>query len=240
MHDNQRIKEKLMLFECWFEYEAKRKRLLKKAPAGALRDFLSVPFPNKTQYFVDTPILSVDFETTGLHAKNDKLLSVGFVELFANKIPLKSSYHRIIRSEGHLKANNVTIHQITDSQKDQGYSLQSVVEALLKALTGKAMLVHFSRIERDFLNQACIKLYGMKPIFPMIDTLMVAKKRLDNTNVAYDPSQLRLSSLRTQYHLPEHYAHNALNDAIATAELLMAQVNNMRKPHEVTLADLLL
>lgn len=229
-----------MIFECWFDYEAKRKRLLKKAPAGALRDFLSVPFPKKTQCFVDTPILSVDFETTGLHPKNDKLLSVGFVDLFANQIPLKSSYHQIVRSEGRLKADNVTIHQITDSEKNQGHSLQHVVETLLKALTGKVMLVHFARIEREFLNQACIELYGMAPIFPMIDTLMVAKKRLDNKNVAYDPSQLRLSSLRTQYKLPEHYAHNALNDAIATAELLMAQVNNRRKPNEVTLADLLL
>lgn len=229
-----------MLFECWFDDEAKRKRLLKKAPAGALRDFLSVPFPNKKQVFFDTPILSVDFETTGLHAKKDKLLSVGFVDLLSNQIPLKTSYHQIVCSEGHLKSDNVTIHQITDSQKDQGDSLQSVVETLLKALTGKVMLVHFARIEREFLNQACIKLYGMAPAFPMIDTLMVAKKRLDNKNVAYDPSQLRLSSLRMQYQLPEHYAHNALNDAIATAELLMAQVNNMRKPNEVTLADLLL
>ncbi len=229
-----------MFFDSLFGYEAKRKRLLKKAPEGALRDFLSVPFPDKKQFFVDTPILSVDFETTGLHAINDKLLSVGFVDLHANQIPLKSSYHEIIRSKGRLKADNVTIHQITDSQKDQGESLQLVVEQLLKALTGKVMLVHFARIEREFLQQACLELYGMAPTFPMIDTLMVAKKRLDHRDVAYDPSTLRLSALRNKYQLPEHYAHNALNDAIATAELLMAQVSNMREPMQVRLADLLL
>lgn len=229
-----------MIFKNIFGYEAKRKRLLKRAPAGPLYDFLSVPFPDEKQLFVDTPILSVDFETTGFHAKKDKLLSVGFVDLFANKIPLKSSYHQIIHSEGLLKADNVTIHQITDSQKDQGESLRVVVETLLKALTGKVMLVHFARIEREFLQQACINLYGIAPVFPMIDTLMVAKKRLDNRDVAYDPSTLRLSPLRAHYQLPEHYAHNALNDAIATAELLMAQVNAMASPNKVTLSDLLL
>ncbi|XPF92565.1 exonuclease domain-containing protein [Colwellia sp. RE-S-Sl-9] len=229
-----------MIFNNIFGYEAKRKRLLKRTPAGPLHDFLSVPFPDEKQLFVDTPILSVDFETTGLHTKKDKLLSVGFVDLFANKIPLKSSYHQIVRSKGRLKSDNVTIHQITDSQKDQGEPLRVVVETLLKALTGKVMLVHFARIEREFLQQACINLYGIAPVFPMIDTLMVAKKRLDNRDVAYDPSTLRLSALRYQYQLPEHYAHNALNDAIATAELLMAQVNAMASPNKVTLSDLLL
>ncbi|WP_076417206.1 exonuclease domain-containing protein [Colwellia sp. UCD-KL20] len=229
-----------MIFNNIFGYEAKRKRLLKRAPTGPLHDFLSVPFPDEKQLFIDTPILSVDFETTGLHAKNDKLLSVGFVDLFANTIPLKSSYHQIVRSKGRLKSDNVTIHQITDSQKNQGEPLRVAIEALLKALTGKVMLVHFARIEREFLQQACINLYGMAPMFPMIDTLMVAKKRLDNRDVAYDPSTLRLSALRQRYNLPEHHAHNALNDAIATAELLMAQVNAMASSNKVTLSDLLL
>ncbi|WP_426359702.1 exonuclease domain-containing protein [Pseudocolwellia sp. HL-MZ19] len=229
-----------MIFKNLFGYEAKRKRLLKQVPAGALHDFLSVPFPDEKQFFVDTPILSVDFETTGLNPKTDKLLSIGFVDLQSNRIPLKNSYHQIVRSKGLLKSDNVTIHQITDTEKDQGEPLRVVIEILLKALTGKVMLVHFARIEREFLQQACIKLYGVAPVFPMIDTLMVAKKRLDARDVPYDPSSLRLSALRSQYQLPEHHAHNALNDAIATAELLMAQVNARQKPNETTLSDILL
>ena len=60
-------------------YEAKRKRQLKKVPSGPLHDFLSVPFPALDTPFAELPILAVDFETTGLDAKLDKLLSVGFV-----------------------------------------------------------------------------------------------------------------------------------------------------------------
>jgi DNA polymerase-3 subunit epsilon len=205
--------------------EAQRKRMLKKAPEGPLRDFLSVPFPPLYTPVNATPILAVDFETTGLDAVQDKLLSVGCVELSNNQIKLGSSYHQIINTKGSLKANNVTIHQITDDQKDQGKPLAEVVEQLLKRLTGKVMLVHFARIERQFLRQACLELYGMAPPFPIIDTLVVAKRRLDKRDVAYDPSELRLLALRAKYHLPEHYAHNALNDAIATAELLLAQVS---------------
>ena len=221
-------------------YEAKRKRLLKKAPEGPLKDFLNVPFPTLDTSMNELPILAVDFETTGLDAKADKLLSVGFVCMEHEQIKLNSCYHQIIKTKAQLEESNVIIHQITDAQKEQGQPLSVVVEQLLKALAGKVMLVHFARIERQFLQQACLELYGLVPDFPMIDTLVIAKRQLDKRDVAYDPSELRLSQLRHNYQLPDHHGHNALNDAIATAELLLAQVNNKPKADKVQLKDLIL
>lgn len=221
-------------------YEAKRKRLLKKVPKGPLHDFLSVPFPALDTPIGELPILAVDFETTGLDAKDDKLLSVGFVALDNEQIKLNSSYHQIIKAKTQLEESNVIIHQITDAQKEQGQPLGIVVEVLLKALAGKVMLVHFARIERQFLQQACLELYGFMPVFPMIDTLVIAKRRLDKRDVAYDPSELRLSNLRHQFQLPDHHGHDALNDAVATAELLLAQMANRGSNDKVVLKDIIL
>jgi DNA polymerase-3 subunit epsilon len=228
------------LFNWILGYEAKRKSLLKKAPAGALRDFLSVPLPSLNTPIDQVEILAVDFETTGLDANQDKLLSVGFITLKQQQISLKTSYHQIIKTQEQLEESNVIIHHITDSQKEQGQALATVVEALLKALAGKVMLVHFARIEKQFLTEACYELYGMAPTFPMIDTLVLAKRRLDKRDVAYDPSELRLTNLRHKFKLPEHHAHNALNDAIATAELFMAQMSKANKDGKITLQDVLL
>jgi len=227
------------LFSWLIGYEAKRKKLLKKVPKGALFDFLSVPFPDLKTPINELPILSVDFETTGLNAKTDKLLSVGFVDIDKLQIKLPTCYHQIIKTKDALEESNVIIHQITDEQKDQGKALRIVVEQLLKALAGKVMLVHFARIERQFLTQACIELYGVSPVFPIIDTLAIAKRRLDMQDIAYDPSELRLPSLRNKYNLPDHFAHNALNDAIATAELLLAQNSELSSHKETTLLELL-
>jgi len=221
-------------------YEAKRKKLLKKVPNGPLHDFLSVPFPSLDTPIDQLTILAVDFETTGLEAKTDKLLSVGFVLLEQEQIKLNSSYHQIINTEAQLEESNVIIHQITDDQKEQGQPLHTVVEQLLKALAGKVMLVHFARIERQFLQQACLELYGLAPDFPMIDTLVIAKRQLDKRDVAYDPSELRLSSLRNQYQLPDHHGHDALNDAVATAELLLAQMASKNSTDKVLLKDIIL
>ena len=221
-------------------YEVRRKRLLKKAPEGPLKDFLSVPFPTPETLIEDTPILAVDFETTGLHAVNDKLLSVGSVELKQGQIKLPTCYHQVINTKEALEASNVVIHQITDDVKERGQQLAEVVEALLKSLAGKVMLVHFARIEKQFLQQACLELYGMAPSFPIIDTLAIAKRRFDKSDVPYDPSELRLSNLRDRYHLPRHYAHNALSDAVATAELLLALIHQKKRKHPAKLSQFLL
>ncbi len=221
-------------------YEAKRKQLLKKAPKGAMHDFLSAPLPELSTPIDDLPILSVDFETTGLDAKADKLLSVGFIEVNQQQMALKTSYHQIIRTKRQLEESNVIIHHITDSQKNQGIDRKVVVDKLLNALAGKVMLVHFARIEKQFLAQACMKIYGIAPVFPVIDTLAIAKRQLDKRDVAYDPSELRLSNLRHKYQLPEHNAHNALSDAIATAELFMAQMSERNQNNNLCLKDIIL
>ncbi len=229
----------MQIFGRFLGLNARRIRLHAKAPAGALKDFLAVPFPEGNMPFDQVPILAVDFETTGLHAQHDKLLSVGYVAMQNNQIQLAHSYHQIINTQEQLQMENVLIHRITDSQKEQGQTLQFVVEKLLQALAGKVMLVHFARIEKQFLRQACRELYGMAPVFPIIDTLAIAKKRLDKHDVAYDPSELRLSNLRANYRLPVHFAHNALNDAIATAELLLAQISHQENNDKILLKQLL-
>ena len=72
----------------YFSLQAKRERLLKKARPGPLQDFLSVPFPSIEQLLYETQILSVDFETTGFNANQDRILSIGFTTLQRGQISL--------------------------------------------------------------------------------------------------------------------------------------------------------
>ncbi len=212
------------MFSRWFGYEAQRKRLLAKAPAGPIKEYLSVPFPDPKTPINSTPILALDFETTGLNAKTDQILSVGHISIESFEILLGSAYHQVICTQGALKEEAVIIHQITDDAKSQGQVVEQVIEKLLQAMAGKVILVHFARIEKNFLQHACKKLYGIAPIFPIIDTLMIARKRLDQRTALYSPNDLRLFNLRESIKLPRYKAHNALSDALATAELFLAEI----------------
>lgn len=227
------------LLKHFMSLEQQRQHLFKNAPEGALKDYLSVPFPDKRTQLKALDVLSLDFETTGLNPINDQLLSIGFVNVHQGQIQLNSCFHQVIKTKGKLDKANVAVHQITDFEKDRGAELKAGVDTLLKAMTGKVLLVHFAQIERHFLQRACLEIYGIKPPLLMIDTLAIAKRRFDMSDAGYDPSRLRLSNLRDEHQLPGFYAHNALNDAIATGELLLAELFQHHKGLDTKLADLL-
>lgn len=191
-----------------------------------MQDFLSVPFPPPESNIYKTPILAVDFETTGLNPKKDHILSIGCIAMESGDIRLESAYHQVIDTEGDLSEESVVIHQIRDHDKSEyGKTVEESIQVLLRALAGHVMLVHFGRVEKDFLQRVCKRLYGMAPNFPIIDTLDLCKKRFDESNKSYTANELRLFNLRDSHTLPQYGAHNALSDALATAELFLAELS---------------
>ena len=97
----------------------------------------------------------------------------------------------------------------------------------MEKLSGNVLLVHHGAIESGFLNNLCQSLYQQEFYMPIIDTEVLAGRRLQRKQQAIQAGQLRLFNLREQYHLPAYKAHNALSDALAAAELFLALVNEL-------------
>ena len=57
----------------------------------------------------------------------------------------------------------------------------------------------------------------------------IAEKQAHRLNKPVQPNALRLFNLRKQMNLPNYKAHNALEDAISTAELFLAQKANINQ-----------
>ena len=92
---------------------------------------------------------------------------------------------------------------------------------LLAALAGRAMLVHYEPIEREFLTAACRKLYGSGLKVPTVDTLEIERRHMERMATFPRGEDLRLPRIRQRYGLPAYGSHNALGDALATAELYL-------------------
>ena len=222
-----------------FGAEARRRYQYRQAPPGPLQDYLAVPFPDRKTEIYHVPLVSLDFETTGLDSKSDSILSMGYVELRGGEILLATARHTLVRSSDPLTEESVVIHGITDDAAAFGVSLDEATSELLKHLAGKVLLAHHAAIEVGFLHQACRQLYGMAPVIPVIDTLALARKWLARRNKEATQGALRLYALRERYGLPRYNAHNALSDALATAELFLAQVENMDSTRPPSLGSLM-
>ncbi len=201
----------------------RRRWQLRRAPACPLRDYLAHPLPNKGQDYRYTDYLAIDLETTGLDIQRDLILSVGYVVVHGNRIDLASARHRVIRIDRSIPEASAVIHQITDDQSALGLELVDVLSELLDVLAGKVMIAHHATIECGFIGNACRRLWqGGLPVL-VVDTQVLAHRTFERRQVPFKSSDLRLHSLGERYNLPRYGAHNALSDALAAAELFLAQ-----------------
>ena len=198
-----------------------RKQAWKQAKHPVMLKFLSRPFPEPKAPWDKIEIVSLDFETTGLDPRVDQILSYGKVHIKQGIIHLKTAKHELVRAESEITESSAVIHHITDDMSSDARPIEEVLPDLLGALGGKVMLVHFNKIEQGFLNTACMRLYGSPFIIPTIDTLVLSQRELVRRNHAVAHNQLRLFNLRDSFKLPTYKAHNALYDAMTTAELFL-------------------
>jgi DNA polymerase-3 subunit epsilon len=215
------------MFARLFGKEFRRKRALVRAAPGPLADYLAIPPPDRRQDCRETGLVAIDLETTGLNPNKDAILSIGLVHIDHWGIRLDSAWHRIVRIDTAIPGESAVIHQITDDQAAAGESLEVLLPEVLARLAGRPLVVHYSPVEQNFLDAACRRLYGAPFVAPIIDTLEIGQRVFERRNHLIQPGDLRLFNLRPRYNLPQYRAHNALTDALATAELFLAMADNL-------------
>jgi DNA polymerase-3 subunit epsilon len=219
----------------------RRTRSPEHYPAGPLRDLAAAPPPADTTVVSQVGLLALDVETTGLDARADHLLSLGWVPVVGRQVLLAEAHEvRLRPPDGVDVGPSATLHRLTDDQLSDAASLSDVLPRLLGALHGRVLLAHHAPIEVEFLVAATRATYGAPPPLTVVDT-MALQQRLQVGVHGEVSGSLRLDAARRAFGLPRYAAHHALTDAIAAGELLLAQVAELerRLGRDVVLRDLM-
>ncbi|WP_295880466.1 exonuclease domain-containing protein [uncultured Thiohalocapsa sp.] len=222
-----------------FLLEQRRLARFRRLPDCPLRDYFAWPLPQPSRDYRSVEYVAVDLETTGLDARKDQILSIGWVVVAGQRIRLGTARHRLLRVEGAIPAESAVIHQITDDEAATGLDLAHVLPELLWELSGRVLIAHHARIELGFLSAACKQLWGVGLLIRAVDTQSVARRLLERRQIPFKGSDLRLHALCERYNLPRHGAHNALSDALSAAELFLAQAAYRDSGHGMKLGDFL-
>ena len=181
--------------------------------------------------------LALDLETTGLDREKDKIISIGFIPFDIRRIYLAGGRNFLINPVEPMTEASVTIHRIKHSDLDQKPRFEDVLPSLLQAMEHRIPVVHYHPIERQFLAARVQSCFNEIFEFPMIDTMILENrfhtlpKKFWGINFFKRPRlSLRLDASRSRYGLPRYVPHHALTDAIATAELLQAQIQTFYSP----------
>lgn len=180
------------------------------------------------------PLLAVDLETTGLHPGRDRVLAVGWVPVDGSRIDLSGCRRHVVRHDD--PGGAVTIHRLTHDDLEEGRPLAEVLAELRRALDGRVLLAHHARFELAFLD-AAFRSVGERPdLAPAVCTMELQQRLLARHGEAR-PGHLRLWRARDRHGLPVTTAHDALGDALACAELYLAQAAELGAAAPLALRD---
>lgn len=230
----------------------RRRRSARRLPDGPLRRYLDTPAPAAGTALADLPLLAVDVETSGLDPARDRLLSVGFLPVDGERIMLSGADSLLLRPDDRTQTaatdpdgvgQSATLHGITDDALATGVTERVGLDRLFEALTGRVLLAHYTRMEVDFLGGLCTRVYGIRPPFVTVDTLDLHLRVLGGGKhmgftAAPTRGEVRLWAARKRYGLPRYRVHDALIDALACAELYLAQTAELADRGVASLRDL--
>ena len=194
-----------------------------RSARGALADYYAVPVPPPETPAGALRLLAIDIETTGLDPARDQVLSIGYVPVDGLEIMLGGAHSMVL--SGANVGQSATLHHLTDDVVADGLDRAEALTVTLQALAGRVLLAHHAPIEVQFLSKACQEFFGAPFVTPVIDTMLLANRIVapgfdDEARIG----QLRLWNARARYRLPRYQAHQAATDALACAELYLAQV----------------
>ncbi len=202
---------------------------------------LQQPLPARGTRLADLEIVALDFETTGLDPARDHVIAAGWVLLRGDRIVMASARELRVSSGGaEGVGQSAVIHGIVDSDLDDAESIEAMVEHLLPELAGRAIVAHAAVIEQGFLAALLRRMGGVPLPNPFIDTMALERHLVEGNggSVRELHGDLTLDSCRARRQLPEHQRHSAGADAVACAELLLAQIDQLGGAAQVKLKDL--
>lgn len=221
----------------------RREAAARRAPAGPLRDHLTVPAPAPGTPVAELPLLAVDLETTGLDPGRDRIVAIAWVPVDRLGVVLGGAGRLVVRP-GSDVGESATLHGLTDDAVAAGVPSGEALARLLDVLAGRVLLAHHAGLEAGFISAECARVFGSPFVPPSVDTMRLQRRVLEGPlGTGPEPAggELRLAAARQRFGLPRYRAHDPLADALGCAELYLAHVAelSLRSRSPLTLADVM-
>lgn len=200
--------------------------------------FYQVGAPQGSADYREQEMLALDLELTGLDVRQDAILSIATVPIIAGRLVLSDAWHQLVAFDGGV-GQSATIHGIHDRHLEDAVPLSEALATLLPKLAGRILVCHHGGLDLGFLQSGLTAEFGQGLPMEVIDTLKIEQRRLERQGTILKSDTLKLAYCRRRYGLPDYPGHNALTDAIACGELLLAQASALAGRGRLTINELL-
>ncbi len=202
------------------------RKLAKTCPQPVLGEYLAACGALQFGHIANTPLIAVDLELSGLDKERDRIIAIGWTLIDGGRIQTASNRRLLIYS-GQTVVPGTTIHALPDNDVAGRADPEAGLEALFSAARGRVWVFHHAGLDIGFLKKACQAWATTIPGFIVLDTLRIEYRLRKRREVPVKRGDLQLGKIRNSYGLPRYSTRNAMTDAIAAAELMLAIAAHM-------------
>lgn len=177
----------------------------------------------------------VDVEATGLDPFSDRLISIGAVSVEDCTIRLSSSFEVVLCQPQVSSRANILIHGIDGTTQLAGLDPATALIRFLDYAQRAPLVGFHADFDRVLIDRAARAALGRVPSLVWLDLAYLAPALLAGPGVAVPQG---LDEWAQRFGIENHARHNALADALATAQLLQVVLARAIAAGADTLADL--
>ncbi len=190
-----------------------------------LNAWRALPAGDRKSAFDHSRYVVVDVETTGLNLITDTLISIGAVAMVNGRIVLEDSFSVVLQQQESSGKENILVHGISSTAQREG---DDPVEALLAFLEylGKSRLVAFHvAFDETMIRRAMRQYLGLSFKHAWLDLAYV----MPALNRSLMGTHRVLDDWIGRFNIRIEARHNALADALATAQLFQIAIAQAHK-----------
>jgi len=202
---------------------------------------LRVPAPRRADRrhpWREASFVALDFETTGLDPARDSIVSFGVVPVLQGRVVLGGSIHQLVEPHVPPSVRSQKIHELRPQDLAGSPRLEEAREVLHRALAGRFLLVWFADVEVNFLSA----IFGGRRGTWRRRTIDVRNLAIEADGVPRSMRAQRgygLSWAAERLGVPVANPHEALDDALVTAQIFLVLTGRLPEVPDPRVSDLL-
>lgn len=169
-------------------------------------------------------VVVVDVETTGLSLANDHLIAIGAVAIHAGRIALADSFEAVLRQEVASGKENILVHGIGGGEQRTGFPPEEALLGFLDYLGGAPLIAYHVAFDATMLRKAFRRFLGIEFEHTWADLAYVMPDLYPEQRQKYHA----LDDWLKHFAIGNDARHNALSDALATAQLGLVALRTAR------------
>ncbi len=179
---------------------------------------------------LDAPLSSarcvvVDVETSGLNLREDRLISIGAVAVVNGQVALGDSFYVVLQQPTVSHKDNILLHGIGSAAQTDGVPAADALLAFLDFLRKDPLIAFHVTFDQTMIQRAIRQYLGFSFKHPWADMAYV----MPALNPGLAAQHRSLDDWITRFGIRNDARHNALADALVTAQLFQVALAQARK-----------